>query len=81
MAEYGNQETLYVHKYLSDEFIDYYEDKDWKRGKTPMKDWKATARSWVRKENADQPKGNITESQARRKSITANVLDIENTNW
>ena len=81
MAEYGNQETLYVHKYLPDEFIDYYEDKDWKRGKTPMKDWKATARSWVRKENANQPKGNITESQARRKSITANVLDIKNTDW
>jgi len=81
MAEYGNQETLYVYKYLSDEFIDYYEDKNWKRGKTPMKDWKAVARSWVRKENANQPKGNITESQARRKSITANVLDIDNTNW
>jgi len=83
MTEYGNQETLYVHKYLSDEFIDYYEDKNWKRGKTQMKDWKATARSWVRKENANQPK-QLTEAQVnknRRRNITANVLDIENTNW
>jgi hypothetical protein len=83
MTEYGNQETLYVHKYLPDEFIDYYEDKNWKRGKTQMKDWKATARSWVRKENANQPK-QLTEAQVnknRRRNITANVLDIENTNW
>ena len=81
MSEYGNQESLNVNKYLPDEFIDYYEEKNWKRGKTQMKDWKRAARSWVRKENANQPKGNLTESQARRKSITANVLDIENTNW
>lgn len=27
-------------------FIDFYESKGWKVGKTPMKDWKACIRTW-----------------------------------
>lgn len=29
-------------------FIDYYDSKGWLIGKTPMKDWKAAVRTWVR---------------------------------
>ena len=29
-------------------FLDYYESKGWLIGKTPMKDWKAAVRTWVR---------------------------------
>ena len=29
-------------------FIDFYESKGWKVGKTPMKDWKAAVRNWER---------------------------------
>lgn len=29
-------------------FFDYYEGNGWKRGKTPLKDWKATVRTWER---------------------------------
>ena len=80
MTEYGKQKSLSVNKFLSDDFFDYYEGNGWKRGKHQMKDWEATARSWVRKQSNDQSKG-LTEPQARRKAITANVLDIGNTNW
>jgi biotin operon repressor len=80
MTEYGKQKSLLVNKFLPDDFFDYYEGNGWKRGKHQMKDWEATARSWVRKQNNDQSEG-LTEPQARRKAITANVLDIENTNW
>ncbi len=31
-------------------FYDYYESNGWKIGRNPMKDWKATARNWSRKE-------------------------------
>lgn len=34
-------------------FIDYYEASGWKRGKTPIKDWKACVRTWERN---DKPK-------------------------
>jgi len=34
-----------------DHFIDYWASVGWKRGRTPMKDWKATARNWARNEN------------------------------
>lgn len=31
------------------QFCDFYESKGWKIGNTPMKDWKATVRTWKRK--------------------------------
>jgi hypothetical protein len=34
-------------------FIDYWTSVGWKRGRTPMKDWKATARNWARNEKKD----------------------------
>lgn len=33
----------------AERFINYYESVDWKRGKTPIKDWKATVRTWESK--------------------------------
>lgn len=36
-------------------FIDYYESIGWKVGKTPMKDWKATARNWQRRNKPKEP--------------------------
>ena len=83
MAEYAEHKSLTVDTFLPDDFFDYYEGNGWKRGKNPMKDWEATARSWVRKADPNQPK-QLTEAQVnknRRRNITANVLDIENTNW
>ena len=43
-------------------FIDFYESKGWKVGKTPMKDWKASVRTWERREKpktkpSDKPSG------------------------
>jgi hypothetical protein len=32
-------------------FFDYYESKGWMIGKTPMKDWKASVRTWKRSSN------------------------------
>ena len=40
-------------------FFDFYESKGWFVGKTPMKDWKAAARNWMRnkdKFNTQKPK-------------------------
>ena len=33
----------------AERFFDYYEGNGWKVGKNPMKDWKATARNWSRR--------------------------------
>lgn len=35
-------------------FIDYYESNGWRVGKNPMKDWKATVRTWETRNN-DNP--------------------------
>lgn len=34
----------------ADDFCDYWESVGWMRGKSKMKDWKATARQWARRE-------------------------------
>lgn len=41
----------------AERFVDYYESNGWKVGRNPMKDWKATVRTWMakdgRKEQSD----------------------------
>lgn len=44
----------------AERFYDYYESKGWKVGKTPMKDWKASVRTWER--NNGITKGNIKQT-------------------
>ena len=36
-------------------FLDYYESNGWKVGRNPMKDWKATIRTWERNTFASKP--------------------------
>lgn len=36
-------------------FIDFYESKGWKIGKTPMKDWKAAVRTWEHNSRSNKP--------------------------
>ena len=36
-------------------FLDYYESNGWKVGRNPMKDWKATVRTWERNTFASKP--------------------------
>lgn len=35
-------------------FVDYYSVSGWKRGKTPIKDWKACVRTWERGESSNR---------------------------
>ncbi len=44
----------------AERFYDYYESKGWKVGKTPMKDWKASVRTWER--NNGITKGNTKQA-------------------
>ena len=42
-------ERGYAELGIGQKFIDHYESIGWKRGKQPVKDWKATARTWMTK--------------------------------
>lgn len=42
----------------SQRFYDYYESNGWKVGKNPMKDWKASVRTWERSTDNTSKKGN-----------------------
>jgi hypothetical protein len=47
LTDYCNQNVLNI-GVDPENFIDYYISNGWKVGKNPMKDWKATARTWHR---------------------------------
>lgn len=56
-----------------DSFFDFYESKGWLVGKVSMKDWRASARKWVR-ENQSNGKGNGNGSAHRgsgKRGLTA----------
>lgn len=40
-------------------FIDFYSSKGWKVGNVKMKDWKASVRTWEKRQKDDQNKNNI----------------------
>lgn len=41
----------------AESFINHYEAVGWKRGKSPIKDWKACVRTWEDKEKKEKSKG------------------------
>lgn len=48
-------------------FVDFYESKGWYVGKSKMKDWKASVRTWERKDNG-HTKANATRTETKRTS-------------
>lgn len=45
----------------AESFINFYESKGWKIGKTPMKDWRAAVRTWEAKRKPKQEQTIITQ--------------------
>ena len=58
----------------AEKFYDYYSSNGWKVGKNPMKDWKASVRTWEKNttqenEKASQPKKVLTAWEQARTQI------------
>lgn len=63
-----------------DKFVDFYESKGWMVGKTKMKDWKASVRQWISRNNQNQaslPMGQVSQKQQVRTALR----DINGTDW
>lgn len=59
-------------------FYNYYESTGWMRGKTPMKDWKATIRTWE-SNNSDKNKGlSVKPEPGKYSNIKKTVIDNQN---
>lgn len=55
-------------------FVDFYASKGWKVGKSPMKDWRASVRTWESNESSRgspiaDPRGNFTAAQQYLESL------------
>lgn len=60
-----------------DHFFDFYESKDWMVGKNKMKDWKAAARNWARRNTTttqQKPSNNQTQKQNENQHHNAHAL-------
>jgi hypothetical protein len=53
-------------------FYDYYQSKGWKVGTTPMKDWRAAARTWLQRRKAEQTQT----VKPKRAPLTAEELEM-----
>lgn len=59
-------------------FFDYYEANGWKVGKNPMKDWRATVRTWESREKSEAPK-KTKKQEYSDEEYEAMCDDLENT--
>lgn len=58
-----------------DAFFDFYESNGWKVGKNQMKDWKASARNWSRRQS-EFDRGE-SQKQSQRKSIHGRIESLD----
>ena len=56
-------------------FVNFYESKGWKVGKDPMKDWKASVRTWEQREKREKKPPNSFHNFEQREDVDFN--DIE----
>jgi len=64
------------HSEQAEEFHDFYESKGWMVGRSPMKDWKAASRRWVRTSSQyrNNSKRETAEEMSMRKLKEAGLL-------
>lgn len=59
-------------------FFDYYNSNGWKVGKNPMRDWKAAARNWIRR---DRPQPQLTREGPKRTRDMTFEEQLTDTSW
>lgn len=55
------------------EFVDYYTSNGWKVGKNPMRDWKASVRTWARRQRTTHAQ---PDSQPPRQTLRPGAFDL-----
>ena len=70
VSEYGKTRDANFDE--AEKFTDFYESKGWKVGSSPMKDWKATVRNWMRDKNY-----NPTPTPTHHSSQIINPLEVK----
>lgn len=60
----------YLELVMAEKFVNYYESKGWKIGKTPMKDWRAAIRTWILKEKDEQENKGAGNNGGRNQGVS-----------
>ena len=63
-----------------DKFVDFYESKGWVVGKTKMKDWRASVRQWISRNNQNNTMA-IAQQPTQKQAVRTALRDINGTDW
>lgn len=64
----------------SEKFCDFYASKGWLVGKAKMKDWKAAARQWIKRQNNQQSLA-IAPPVTQKQQVRTALRNINGTDW
>ena len=76
MSERG---YMFAHVECS-KFVDFYESKGWVVGKTKMKDWKASVRQWISRNNQNNTLA-LAQPATQKQAVRTALRDINGTDW
>ena len=77
---YMNERGYFNSNVECSKFVDFYESKGWLVGKTKMKDWKASVRQWISRNNERQAIAPVPQ-QTQRQQVRTALRDINGTDW
>lgn len=85
VAAYASEKGWKKDVFSPERFVDFYGSKGWLVGKTPMKDWKAAARGWVSRSDAQtqakvqtNPALNYEQREYKDEDFQDYFLDLDN---
>jgi hypothetical protein len=85
MADYCQENSLPLNPNEPTKYFHYFESNGWLiAGKTPMQNWKSSVIGWLQRNQKSDfvvSKPNYTPKQLKNQAVTAQVLDINNTDW
>ena len=65
----------------SEKFVNYYASNGWMVGRTKMKDWHATVRTWLGRLKQQQPSLAIDAPKTQKQAVRESLRDVGDTSW
>lgn len=83
VINYMNERGHYQSIDEAEKFCDFYQSKGWLVGKTKMKDWKASVRQWLKRQQTNQPSLPMIQNQpvTQKQVVRTSLRNINNTDW
>lgn len=81
VAEYMGERGSYNAFNEAEKFVDFYTSKGWFVGKTKMKDWKASVRQWLKRQQTSQAHLPMNAPPTQKQAVRKALRNINGTDW